>query len=197
MTVLITGNGHSGTTFTARLLMECGCDFGQGSPAAAWTEGNHAMEVPVIQAAAFLVARGDTSILPSALAQMPPFVKAPAIGWFLDTWLESGFKADLVVFCHRPIEDSIASILRMGGGYGGGALDDNQWARDRLYGQTGRLMATLWDRHIPFVTILFPAILDSDPSTVYGVFKPVLQCSEAAFGAAFQRIAHPDWVHIR
>jgi hypothetical protein len=112
--------------------------------------------------------------------------------------LAAGFKADLVILCHRPIEQTIKSIMRGGGGYGGFPIYDDEEGRRRLYTQTGRLVATLWDQHIPFVLFCFPAVLNSDPGAIYAVLKPLLGgCSEAAFGAAFQRIARPDWVHFR
>ena len=210
MTVLITGNGHSGTTFIARLLMELGCDFGQGDPPATWTEGAQAMEHPDIQKAsrevALAVERGEgkNGALDVILAHDPPspsYVKAPAVGWYLDIWLAAGFDFTSAVICHRDIGDTVRSIVQKGGGYGGfGPLRDDDATRDRLYRQTGRMMSALWSAWIPHMTIMFPECLERPmliypPLVVVGVIDRSI--SERAFIEAHRKVAKPELVHFR
>lgn len=196
MTVLITGNGHSGTTFIARLLMEVGCDFGQGDPPAAWTQGAQAMEHPEIQRAAKDVAQGCLAALTAIVALVfPRYVKAPALGWRLDEWLGAGLEVDAVIVCHRDIDQTLRSIKRAGGGYGGFGMPTTE----RLYAQTGRLMSAIWDHDIPHASIHFPESTIA-ARFLYGELRRgylPLSCTEEDFAAAHARVARPELVHFR
>lgn len=199
MTVLITGNGHSGTTFLARLLMDLGCDFGQGDPPAAWTEGAQAMEQPEIQRASKAVAEGKlAATLALASLTFPAYVKAPAIGWRLDDWLGAGLQLDAVIICHRNIEDTLRSIERAGGGYGGFGMP----TADRLYAQTGRLISTVWDSGIPHALVDFPYSVTAPTWFTCGQLVEDLEPLEMGFtceefAAAHARLARPELVHFR
>ena len=195
MTVLITGNGHSGTTFIARLLMEVGCDFGQGDPPAAWTEGAQAMEHPGVQSVAKDVAQGHVAAAVAVGIALPPYVKAPAIGWRLDDWLGAGLMVGAAVVCHRNTEDTLHSIARTGGGYGGFGTPTTH----QLHAQTGCLMSALWDYDIPHTVVRFPQVLDHWLS-LYKAFRDAyipLPCTEEAFRKAHARIARPKLVHFK
>lgn len=211
MTVLITGNGHSGTTFVARLLMELGCDFGQGDPPAAWTQGAQAMEQPYVQRSAAALARfieekplrdwwqQAAALLEEEHKVFPPYIKAPAIGWYLDAWLELGFQADAVIVCHRNIEDTLRSIERAGGGYGGFGTP----TPERLYAQTGRLMACLWDHGIPHAVIPFPEVILQHPfrsliyRKLYNAIPGRMPFTYPDLCQAHARLARPELVHFR
>jgi len=198
MTLLITGNGHSGTTFLARLLMELGCDFGQGDPPAAWTQGSQAMEHPEIQRASKAVVEGKLAMLGLASRTFPPYVKAPAIGWRLDDWLGAGLQVDAVIVCHRNVEDTLRSIERAGGGYGGFGTP----TPERLYAQTGRLMTTLWDHGISHTILQFPYIVTAPVISTYcDLVEPLepfdLGFSYEEFCTAHARRARPELVHFR
>ena len=198
MTVLITGNGHSGTTFIARLLMDLGCDFGQGDPPAAWTQGAQAMEQPDIQRASKEVAQGRLAAT-AALAQVafPPYIKAPAIGWRLDDWLGAGLQLEAAIVCHRNIDATLRSIKRAGGGYGGFGTP----TPERLYAQTGRLISTLWDHGIPHAILQFPGMVTAYVEATYCDLTDSIGFTfpfgYAEFRAAHARLARPELVHIR
>lgn len=219
-TIVIVGTGHSGTTFLSRVLMEAGCNFGQGHPPAAWTVGDQAMEYPFVQRIVHYVtkalwtdldglpdltrveevAQAHRGLMASALDRWPPFFKNPALGLTLPAWTAAGLRVGAAIVCYRPIGQVLDSIVRRGGGYGGlGRFDYGPGALYRLSALFGMTMAAILDAEIPLAVVRFPDSIRADRAAdVYELITRVmpLPVSREAFIDAHRRIADRTLVHV-
>jgi hypothetical protein len=207
MTVLITGNAHSGTTFLARLLMELGCDFHPVD----WIDSPHGMENRIVQGAAHavtmdLVAGGmlpvlDRKLRPEtrelvqrALRTMPKWTKMPNIGYTYPAWHEAGFRPEHIIVCHRELSSCARSNVRRNVA----ALPE---MHTRLSGQLGYLAAALWEYQLRHTVILFPRSVE-DPAYLFDALAPVFLerkqlLDRDGFLACHRRIAKKALVHVR
>ncbi len=210
MTVLVTGVGHSGTTFIARLLLELGCDFGHLGNAS-WTEGPHAMEQPSMAKVAQTIVEELDGIrhlpdfsrpleastrfeLVKAINTMPLFVKSPAIGYTLPVWAKAGLELDAVIVVHRSIEHSARSVFD--------AVHDRtlrEWEVRHL-GLSGLIIAAIVELEYEASWICFPECTAPDPlELLYEDLEDLigLDCDLPAFREAHARVAKPDMIHYR
>lgn len=211
MTVLITGNAHSGTTFLARLLMELGCDFKPVD----WVDVPNGMESKVVQQAAHAVTRDlvaggqlpnfDNQLSPAtrklmakALRIMPKWTKMPNIGYTFPVWLQAGFRPEHVLVCYRNLNANARSNVRRNVG----GLPEMQ---HRMTGQLGLLAAALWEHDIPYTVIRFPDSVD-DAYDLYARLAPVLRdytslrgpgSGVVSFASIHSRVAKKGLVHVR
>lgn len=219
-TILITGTGHCGTTFLSRVLMEAGCNFGQGDPPAPWTQGDQAMEEPFLQRSVYTLTKAlwpDVGGLPDltrleavagenaefvaeALNRWPPFFKSPALPLTLPVWIRAGLRVGAIIVCYRPLPHVLKSIMRRGGGFGGlGRFEDDTASLHRLAAIFGMKLDSILAAEIPFTLVRFPESVDPDRAA--GVYELItrafpLPVSQEAFVAAHARIADRGLVHV-
>ncbi len=198
MTYLVTGVGHSGTTFYARFLQELGADFG---PPGDWMEGKHAMELPAMAVAAQSVLedlRGISqlpaqrplstqadAVARAALPLMPDWIKSPSIGYCLPQWIQAGLEVDYALVVMRPAADIARSISAV--------IKDRSYEDwlTRAYGLLGMIFAHLEDAGIKYDTVPFPP--SSRPETFWDIDLPLL-LEIGATAAAFEKVYRKEWV---
>lgn len=208
--VLVTGTGHSGTTFVARLLMELGCDFGQRQGPADWTEGPHAMEWPPLAKAAdslldemgrwpapnlYQALRPETKHTLSILIEsLPPFIKNPTVGHTLRMWLELGLELDAIIYVHRDVQATAESIHKAVPSKSVG-----KWM-ERCYATLGRLAATAFDHQLKMAVVRYPVCVRGENAVfMFDDLQPFIPQVDnlERFKAAHQATANPELVHVR
>lgn len=218
-TVIIVGTGHCGTTFLCHVLMEAGCDFGQGEPPANWTLGDQAMEHPFLQDCVWKVTKAlwdDEAGLPDltrveevaeahrdlialAVERWPPFMKNPVLGLTLPAWTAGGLRPRGAIVCYRPLDQVLGSIMRRGGGYGALArFEHGPAALHRLAAVFGMTMDAILQAEIPLALVPFPDSVDPvyAPRLYYEITRLFqLPITEGAFIDAHRRIADRSLVH--
>lgn len=221
--ILIVGTSYCGSTFLARVLMEAGCDFGQGDPPASWTVGDHSIEHPAIVRGSYDLyrvlwdpallmpdhSRTDEAvrqcqpILDEALAVWPPFVKSPAMGHVLPAWFLAGLQARGIIVCWRGLEETLQSLVRRRQRYGvtrAYPWQDSIEHRQRLQIVFGMMMVNVMDSGLPWAVVSFPSSVEAaSAGPIYDHLQARigLPCSREVFLAAHQRAADPSLVNVK
>lgn len=207
MTILITGNAHSGTTFLARLLYELGCDFKPVN----WIDSPNGMESRIFQQAAHAVTRdlvaggqlpnfdhaispGTRKLMDRALARMPKWTKMPNIGYTFPVWLEAGFRPEHTIVCYRNLKANALSNVRQN-------LDALPEMHQRMTGQIGLLAAALWEFDLAYTVVRYPDSVD-EPEYLWDALAHLLLRKDIVhkamdFLTVHRRVAKKGLVHVR